>query len=215
MKSWKTWICGAAIAAALGTAGGCAIFGAIAGKTMGPPKVAAEYQPPKDQPLVVIVENYRHPADLQQQSDELAMFISNKLEAAKVAPIVPADQVVSLRTEKGAAYDKMKIPDIGRAVGAKQVVYVNLRECSFEGVIGADDIRCNVDVLVKVVDVDTGQTKWPGVGDGKEFPIHTDYSHSEGRKTEEAIRDQVLDDLSDGISMLFYKHQPNSEVPND
>jgi hypothetical protein len=69
--------------------------------------------------------------------------------------------------------------------------------------------------VVKVVDVDTGQTKWPGVGDGKEFPIHTDYNHSEGRKTEESIRDQVLDDLSDGISQLFYTHQPESEIPKD
>jgi hypothetical protein len=215
VTSSRRWICQLAVGALLLQTAGCNVLGALAYKTFGPSKQPAEYVPPKNQPLVVIVENYRNPAGLQQPSDELAMLISKKLEAAKVAPIVPTDKLVALRTDKGAAFDKMKIPDVGRAVGAKQVVYVNLRQCTIEGVIGADDVRCNVDALVKIVDVDTGQTKWPGVGDGKEFTNHTDYNRSEGKKTEESIRDTVLDDLSDSIAALFYAHQPESEIPND
>jgi hypothetical protein len=194
---------------------GCNIGGALAYKFFGPTKEPAEYTPPKDRPLVVVVENYHNPADLQQPADQLAAMISDKLEVVKIAPIIPTEKVVALRTEKGAAFDKMKIPDIGRAVGARQVVYVNLKQCSIEHILGADDIRCNIDAFVKVVDVDTGATKWPDTGDGKEFPIHTDYNRSEGHRTEESVRDGVLDDLSTSIAVLFFAHQPDSELPKD
>ena len=194
---------------------GCNVGGALAYKFFGPTRDPAEYTPPKDQPLVVIVENFRNPADLQQPADELAMMISGKLAGAKVAPIIPTDRLVALRTEQGAAFEKLKIPEIGRALGAKQIVYVNLRQCTFQGVIGADDVKCNVEAVVKVVDVETGVTKYPDAGDGKVFKNNTDFNRSEGRKTEESIRMAVLDDLSDGITQLFYAHQPESELPKD
>lgn len=204
-----------AIIALLTLLSGCNIVGPVASQLIGPQNEPPEYAPAKDKPLLVFVENYRNPSGLQQQSDELAQMISEKLGEVNAAPMVPQEKLISLRTEKGAAFDKMKIPEIGRDVGAGQIIYVNLKDCSIEGIIGGPDVRCNVDAVVKVVDANTGKTLWPDAGEGREFQHRSDYNLSEGKRTEESIKDTLLDDLSTEISLLFIPHPPAGEHPKD
>src|SRR5947209_17437620 len=104
---------------------GCNIGGALAYKVLGPTKVKADYAPPKE-PLLVLVENYRHSADLQPAADQLGNLVVEDLKAHKVGPIVDSNALYTLRSERPNEYQKMKIPDIARYVGAKQVIYVDL-----------------------------------------------------------------------------------------
>jgi hypothetical protein len=76
-------------------------------------------------------------------------------------------------------------------------------------------VRCNVDAIVKVVDANSGKTLWPDAGEGREFQHRSDFNLSEGRRTEESIKDTLLDDLSTEISLLFFPHPPAGEQQKD
>lgn len=194
---------------------GCQLVGAVGDKVFGPGTNPPDYAPPKDQPLLVLVENYRSPGYLQQPSDQLAALITDRLSENKVGPMISTEKLVTMRTERANEFGKMKIPDIGRALGAKQVIYINLKECDMEGIIGSNDIRGTIAAAVRVVDVASGQTKWPDVGDGKEFTSSTAYTRKDARDTEETIRNMMLDDLADDISILFYPHEDKGNAPTD
>ena len=194
---------------------GCNIVGAVGDKIFGPGTNPAEYTPPKDQPLLVLVENYHRPGDLQQPSDQLAALITDRLSQNKVGPMISTEKLVAMRTERAGDFGKMKIPDIGRALGAQQVIYVNLKRCDMEGIIGSNDIRGSVAAAVRVVDVASGQTKWPDVGDGKEFTSSSAYTRKDARDTEETIRNAMLDDLADTIAILFIPHENKGNAPTD
>jgi hypothetical protein len=194
---------------------GCNVVGAVGSKLFGNGDNPAEYTPPKEQPLLVLVENYERPGELQQPSDQLATLISDKLKELKVAPIIPTEKLIAFRTERGQDYKKLKITDIGLALHAKQIVYVNLKRFDTEGLIGAKDFRGNIDVTVRVVDVDSGQTKWPTVGDGKEFNPSSDYSPKDARDSSTTVRNTMLDDLSDNICLLFVPHEDQGNPPTD
>jgi hypothetical protein len=145
----------------------------------------------------------------------LAALITDRLSENKVGPMISTEKLVTMRTERANEFGKMKIPDIGRALGAKQVIYINLKECDMEGIIGSNDIRGTIAAAVRVVDVASGQTKWPDVGDGKEFTSSTAYTRKDARDTEETIRNMMLDDLADDISILFYPHEDKGNAPTD
>ena len=189
---------------------GCNIGGALAYKAFGPAKVKADYAPPK-QPLLVLVENYSHSADLQPSADQLGTLVIADLKAHKVGPLVDPNPLYTLRSEKPGEYEKMKIPDIGRFVGAKQVIYVDLQECQVKAVPGADVIKGKIAAKVRVVDVDTGQTKWPDTGVSHPVETGTDYVRKE-TDAPLAVRGQMIQELSMKIGRLFYGHQPDYDL---
>jgi hypothetical protein len=194
---------------------GCQAIGAVGYKLFGEGKDPAEYTPPKDQPMLVLVENYEHPQDIEQPSEQLAGLITDKLKEQKVAPMIEQEKLLALREERPAEYARMKITDIGRAMGAKQILYVNLKRCSVEGAIGSEDLRGSIDATARMIDVDSGQTKWPVVGDGKDFTATTDYSRNQAKDAETTIRNSMLDDLSDAITLLFYQHEAKGGPPEE
>src|SRR5258706_4140581 len=189
---------------------GCNIGGALAYKVLGPTKVPADYAPPKE-PLLVLVENYRHSADLQPAADQLGNLVVEDLKAHKVGPIVDSNALYTLRSERPGEYQKMKIPDIARYVGAKQVIYVDLEECEVSMVPGADVMRGKIAAKVRVVDVATGQTKWPDTGVSHSVKAGTDYVRKE-TDAPLAVRGQMIQELSTKIGRLFYAYQPDFDV---
>ena len=156
---------------------GCNVVGAVGSKLFGNGDNPAEYTFPKDQPLLVIVEEYQRPGELQESADQLASLISDKLKELKVAPIIPTEKLLAFRTEKGTDYAALKITDIGRATWTPGRSSTSISNAARPKGSSARAIsRGNIDAAVRVVDVDSGQTKWPDVGDGKEFNSSTPYS---------------------------------------
>ena len=188
---------------------GCNIFGALAYKAMGPDKIPADYSPPKE-PILVMAESYGQANDLQPFADQLAVMVGNNLHAHNVGPIVDDSKLFSLRSDRAQKFGKMKIPDVGRAVGAKQVVYIDLRQCTLESNPGSDMFQGTVDAKVRVVDVETGKTRWPDVGDGQPFHAKTEYVRRDARETALAVRNLMLEDLALAISRKFYDVKPES-----
>jgi len=189
---------------------GCNIMGALAYKTMGPNKIPAEYTPLKE-PTLVLAESYGQANDLQPYADQLGNLVAKELLAHKVAPLVDDSKLMTLRGEKANGYDKMKIPDVGRAVGAKQIIYIDLRQCAIESVQGSDMFQGAIEANVRVVDVATGQTRWPDVGDSHPFKSKTEFTRRDARDTPLAVRNIMLENLAEAIARLFYEVKPDFE----
>jgi hypothetical protein len=191
--------------------GGCSAMGAIAYKTIGPAKVKPEYAPPPHEPMLVLSESYSHSEQLQPAADQFANLLADELKKNKVAPVIEPEKLLALRSDRAAEFAKMKIPDVGRALGAKQILYVDLQECDVNATQGSDMLRGVVSANVRVVDVATGKTKWPLVGASHPMKADTNYMRKEARDTPMAIRNQMLDDLSGAIARLFYEYSPDFE----
>ena len=189
---------------------GCNIMSALAYKTMGPNKIPAEYTPLQE-PTLVLAESYGKANDLQPYADQLGNLVAKELTAHKVAPLVDDSKLMALRGEKANGYDKMKIPDVGRAVGAKQIIYIDLRQCGIETVPGSDMFQGSIEANVRVVDVSTGQTRWPDVGDSHPFKSKTEFTRRDARDSPLAVRNLMLEDLAAAISRLFYEVKPEFE----
>ena len=189
---------------------GCNLLSAVAYKTMGPAKIPAEYVPPQE-PMLVLSESYHQSNDLQPFADELGSLLQKELEVHKVAPLVDPTKLAALKAEKGRDFEKMKIPEIARALGARQVMYVDLQECSFDSIDNAEVFQGSIKAKVRVVDVATAETRWPGVGDGHLFAKKTEYVRRDARDTPLLVRNMMLEDLAGAISRLFYDFKPDSE----
>src|SRR5438552_1366348 len=80
-------------------------------------------------PTVVVVENFQQSGESMADAERIAHFIEKDLTTADKKPVVPiveSEKVYDLRGREPVKYQKMKIGEIGKAVGAKQVIYVDL-----------------------------------------------------------------------------------------
>lgn len=193
---------------------GCTIFGAVAGKLVGTPPVAARYVPARTKPMLVLVENYRNPAAAGLDAKRLTLHVAGELRRHRVAPIVDPDDAESLRSRPD--YAAMKVQDVGRAAGAKQVLYVNLQQFIIDNTVGEEMMKARAEMRVRVVDVESGRTLWPGdMPEGKTVVAETPWvrSPSGGREglPEPALRDQVARSAAGQIVRLFRQWSPDDE----
>jgi hypothetical protein len=191
--------------------GGCDLAGAVAYKTFGPAKVPAQYQPAQE-PMLVLVENYGH-SNLQPDADELAAVIASELTEHKVAPIVDEGALTQFRTNRGPRYASMKIPEVGQAVGARQVLYVDVEECQTNEVPGSDTLQGKLRAKVKVVDVETGRTRWPQNQDSLTVAKNKEYVRKTGPESEAELRRGMLEEAGFQIARMFYSYKPLEQGP--
>lgn len=188
--------------------GGCTAASALQYKIAGPPAVPARYVPAKE-PMLVLVENYKASAVGYSDAESLARHLVIELRDHKVAPIIPLERLYALRTEQGVAYRKMSMAAVGRAVGAMQVLYVDVHESSIGSPPGSELMKGRMGVQVRVVDVDTGATRWPqeaaaGIPLGYETPL----PRADENTTEAMIRQRMTSAMAVRIARLFYKWKP-------
>lgn len=187
----------------------CQTAGFIAQAVSGPEKVPAKYVPDKTRPLVVVAENWRDPSSAVD-AEQVARFVSDELRERQVAPVIDPVKVASLAASRPADWRKMSIPAVGRAVGAGQIVYVNLVSNATERNAGSTLISGSGTAMVRVVDADTGATLWPidaeaGYPVGFETPMMHDDRED---VSPESVRFAVQRGLSAKIAKLFYDFQP-------
>lgn len=195
---------------------GCSVLGVAAYKLHGPASVPAQYVPAK-QPMLVLVENYQHQSSVTAHADLLGRMLVKELGAKKVAPLVPLDKLQALRDARPAEYPKMSMAAIGRAVGASQVLYVQLQRSDVTPMTGGggDALTGQTSATVKVVDVATGNTLWPSdIAAEAGYPVAagTQLGTNNGG-TPQDVRQRMYAKLSHDIARLFYKWQPEYEEP--
>jgi hypothetical protein len=183
---------------------GCTILGAAAAKLAPDPVIPPQYVLPKE-PTLVLVENYHNPASLRLQGDAVCRALVDDLNANEVAPLVDSDDVAELRRKDVEAYRKMPLDAIGKAVGANQVIYVDLESFEVTHALASELYAGAAMARVRVVGAN-GEVLWPTDSAGG-YPLSVKVNP---RRTaqgggEDAVREQLTAALSEKIGRLFHK----------
>ncbi len=183
---------------------GCNVVGALAYKVTPPSKTPAKYKPAKEL-AVIVVENYRNPSAGDVDSEQLARLIADQLREQKVLPLVADNALSQLRDQDPEKFRKMSIPSIGRALGAKQVIYVDLLKSTIDVAEGESMIRGSMDATVKVVDVTTSQSRWPAESvQGWPASVQTPFMTVGPNETEITFRRKLHEAMALQVSHLLY-----------
>ncbi len=185
--------------------GGCALFGLIA-YTLTPPTVDARYEPPKT-PMLVLVENRQNPGMFVAEADELTSYIIDDLAAYKVGPIVDRQKLEALRDSRNDI-SKLTISQVGREVGAKQVLYVDLRRINIGRTIEGVPTHGRIDAMVHVVDVDSGRTTFPQIGEAWPIDYETSLAHDVNGPDPTLVRSALTRATGTTIGRLFHDYIP-------
>jgi hypothetical protein len=190
---------------------GC-LAGAILGKM--PQYTPAKYVPDKDKPMLVVAENYRDPSGgAVVDADQLARLVTDDLREHKVAPIIPPERALELRSRDAERFRQMPITMMGQEVGAQRVLYVSVVNAATDTAGGGSDMmRGTATVLVRVVDVKTGATVWPpAASDGYPVSATTPTTRLGDGTDEVTVRQALQQQLAQQTARLFYKYDPMAE----
>ncbi|CAN5567906.1 hypothetical protein BH10PLA1_BH10PLA1_09770 [soil metagenome] len=183
---------------------GCNVIGAIAYKVTPLPKTPAKYKPDQDL-AVVVVENSRNPGASEIDAQQIAMLVADELRKNKVVPLVDDSAVENLRDQDPKAFKKMSLPAIGRGVGAKQVIYVDLSRVQIEAAVADQMIKGSVDATVRVIDVHSGNLRFPvEAAQGWPVSMETPFLTVDEKTDETSLRRRLHDGLAISIGRLFY-----------
>ena len=192
---------------------GCNILGPVATIVAGPPSVPPVYVPAKER-MLIVVENFHHPSDAFADAEMLARTLHDELARLKVAPLVPMENLDALRTNRAGDYRAMSITTIGRELGAKQVLYVDLHQISIDAAPGSDLLRGRATVLLRVVDTKTGHSRWPrDVAEGYPVSYESPTPRNEDKSNVNLVRAATHRGIAERIGRLFRKWQPENAAP--
>ncbi len=185
---------------------GCNVIGAVHYAAVGPPRQPALFEL-KQVPTVVLVENYEAPSVGILDSDRLAMLLTRELQNNTTIELVPSERVAQLREQQRQAFSRMRISEIGKAVGAEQVIYVNLVRSEVEQTAGL--LKASVAARVKVVDATSGRLLWPpDSAEGYPVSHETPMVRPDEKVTHQTIRAEMIDTMAVRISRLFHSWKP-------
>lgn len=207
-RALPTLSLGAALLLGLGI-GGCNYLIPASYLIEGPPKEEARYELPRRKTVVYVDDraNRMTRAALRTAvGEEVGTLL---LQQALVPEVISAKDAVAYARRVDTSDKQVSIRKIGEAVGAEQVIYIDV-----------DDYRISSDgatpqpaavVNVKVIDVASGARLWPdGTDAGETLVVRTReqsldlYGSSAGRrKVEDALAKQLAED----VSKLFYEHE--------
>ena len=201
--------------------GGCTALGAMAYKFSPPPTVPAQYAPAPE-PMVVFVQRSRNPSDVQLDAERIARYVTDDLRSHGVGrPMIDSSLLVAARPQRSgtsvwaaaqrsttgpaAAPGSVTVADLGREVGAAQVLYVDLTDFNVERAMASEMIKGQVDASVRVIDAHTGEVRWPtDTTQGFTISVPTPYLQPGDKLDETALREQMDQALAGQVARLFY-----------
>jgi hypothetical protein len=124
--------------------------------------------------------------------------------------MIDPDKLAPLREEDPTKFRAMTSQAIGRSVGAKQVIYVDLLESGVTGDISQSVVHANAVAQVRVIDVETGNTLWPAdASHGTQLEAKADFDPNDNNKAQ-SMRTEMLASLSSRIAKLFHQWKPDN-----
>ena len=198
--------------------GGCAVAAWFA--TLFPPdKVKPLYEIPKNNTLLVLVEDPKHHAGETALKTELTEFLNQEFEQrGLVEHVVSYRQLINLAaaTENFRA---LSTSEVGKKLDADVVLYVQVDEFSLKDDPNSPFWHGNLSTLVRLVSVKEGRL-WPRELPEGYKPRKVDGGSVSGdgsrRFEQKLVRDMALE-MADNIAKLFYEHrgQPHGALPQD
>ena len=182
---------------------GCNVLGWASSAVAGETKRPATFAPAK-RPTIVIAENFANPSLASLDEEPLARYITEELTANQVAPMIDPDQVTRLQSKNPAQFRGMTIAAVGQAVGAEQILYVNIVNVDVHFADNSDLIRGRGEIRVRFVDANTAATIWP-TDSAEGFPITTETSIvRRAERNDVLVRSDVHRALAIRAGLLFY-----------
>ena len=157
--------------------------------------------------------NTEHPTASARDSEMLQQLLFEEFEGRKIAPMLAPEHLLKLRSALGEVeFRKLSIAAVGREVGAKQIIYVDLAQSSIEAAVGSDFVRGRASVNVRVIDAETGDTVWPlEVSQGYPVSWETPMPKANERTDEALARSQLHHGMALRIGRLFRKWKPDED----
>lgn len=193
----------------LAAVAGCTIIGVAAAKLSPPPEIPPQYVLAPE-PTLLLVENYNNPASLRIQGDSICRAVFDDLLASGVAPMVDPDDAAALRKRDVEAYRKMPLDAIGKAVGANQVIYVDLQSFEVTHALASELYSGAAMARVRVVG-SNGEVLWPtDSAGGYPVVVKVNPRRTAAGVGEDAVRQQLTEELALKIGRLFHKWTADS-----
>jgi hypothetical protein len=190
----------------------CNVAGAVAYKVIGE-RVKAQYVPVPTDSMLVIAESFRTNASVAVDTDQLARLVTDEIDRHKIAPTIDPVKVMDLRSRNPSAFRKMTISEIGRQMGAKQVLYINVLDSGIETAGVEVIMRGSASAKIKIVDVETTQARWPqAVAEGHPVSVNTSAEKVEDGVNESTIRLQMQQKLALQIGRLFRNYVTDEQI---
>jgi hypothetical protein len=186
---------------------GCDLAGAVVAESTGDATVKAKYTPDKNASMLVLVESYGLAVDSDIESQHIALTLGRALADEKVANILDQQTLETLRDADPDGYSKLTIADIGRKVGAKQVLYVDIQRDEIEKPPGSGQMRGQIEAVIKIVDSSTGDTRWPKNESSEAVRFTSDWTPESNSSTDTDLRAKMADRMADDISKLFHDYK--------
>jgi hypothetical protein len=186
---------------------GCILAG-FAASVAGPPPVPAEYVPEK-LPMLVIVRDPPDPMGLSVQADALAAEIEREIVMHDIAPLIPASRAKEFQSTNLAAFAAMTPAQIGHAVGAKQVLLVQITNSSLA--VESDDQAIKGQIAARAVLLNSagGMPLWPEDGSGGATMTYATPTLRIGPTVSAvSVRRNVHQGLAVKIVRPFHKYKP-------
>ncbi len=202
---------GVLLAGSLCFAAGCQAAGAALDRASGGPTVKAKYVPAPQDPMLVLVESYGLALDSGIEAEHMTLSLSQSLTDNKIAPLVDGQKLERLKDADPRKYGNMSIAEIGRRLGAKQILYVNISRSEIEKPAGSGQMRGNMDATVKIVDSASAATRWPTDSPYEIVQIQTNWIPDDANKTDSDVRAQMADQMAEDIGKLFHDYHPDQE----
>ena len=196
---------------------GCELFGALA-QAFFPEKVKPLYQP-DDRPMLILVDDpgrlLGNPAVPHDIANQIGFFLIQQSVLSKSHHISPSG-LYDLAARLGPSYAQTPIDQIGKQLGAQQVMYVYVHGVSLGQEPGL--FRPAAVVRVKIIDVVGSKQLFPGASReplSPDSPYHdvkiemfyhgaSDYSDERVR----VIRQLLARRIARDVSRLFYEYLP-------
>ncbi|HEY1922843.1 MAG TPA: hypothetical protein VGG44_08750 [Tepidisphaeraceae bacterium] len=194
------------LAVSISLAAGCELAGVAIDRASGGPTVKAKYVPVPTDSMLVLVESYGLALDSGIEAEHLTMSLGKALTDSKVAPILNNQKLERLKDIDPHEYHKMTIADIGRRLGVKQVLYVNITRADIMRPVGGGQVRGHMEATVKIVDSASAETRWPTDSASEAVQITTNWIPDNENKTESDVRAQMSDQMADDIGKLFHEY---------
>jgi hypothetical protein len=187
---------------------GCGAAGVVTSRVEGN-DVKAQYVPSKTDSMLILVEAYGLTIDSGIETQHMTLVLRKAFQDGKIATLVDQQGLERLKDAGAQQYGPMTIADIGRRVGARQVLYVNIWRSEIVKPAGSGQMRGHMDAVVKIVDSASGDTRWPMDAPSEAVAITTDWTPESADKTESDLRAQMAEQMAADIGKLFQNYHPD------
>lgn len=214
-RLWTWWTAACVLAAAALGSAGCeaiAFLGAMGGE-----KVKAQYKLPNRPTLVMVEDPERHLGNPTLNSVAAANAAFHlKQNQALTAPLIDQAELTALEARLGQEYARTPIDQVGRLLGAEQVVHVQVDSVSMQTAPGV--YRPTAIVQVKVIDVADGERLFPEAprftnpnapppGHRVKAQLSVRSAGTDGRGTTAVLAQSLAEEIGHTVARLFYDHK--------